>query len=69
MPVLIKPVIGIQLVDVLYRLIQAKNEKFANSESECDAREPTSSKMNLRVSERDLASPKHQTRRTRHGES
>jgi len=32
-PVLIKPVIGIQLVDVLYRLIQAKNEKFANTES------------------------------------
>ena len=30
-PVLIKPVIGIQLVDVLSRLIQAKNEKLAIS--------------------------------------
>jgi CheY-like chemotaxis protein len=30
-PVLIKPVIGVQLVDVLYRLIEARKEKIASS--------------------------------------
>jgi len=44
-PVLIKPVIGVQLVGVLYRLIQAKNEKFASPKSS-DARALSSSTAN-----------------------